>query len=147
MEDFNNYNALWGSEYTTGRGRILEELASNKRLVIINTGAPTRIGFNTETCIDRTVTSPTLEPYLEWTVTLSPFNSDHIPIIVSVVTRERNMEEERWKMRKTDWKSEHEVWKTLPQNIQCEENSSKLQAFYSRLEESNNEAIPNTKSQ
>ena len=145
MGDLNSYNTPWGSEYTNVRGRILEEVAYNKGLIIMNTGAPTRIGFNTETCIDLTVSSPTLGPYLAWTVTSSPFDSDHIPIIVSVLTRERNMEEERWNMRKADWKKykEHEVWKALPQDIQCEENRSILQEFYSRLEE----AIPKTKSQ
>ena len=89
MGDVNSYNTLWGSEYTNVRGRILKEVACNKGLIIMNNGAPTKIGFNTETCFDLTVTSPTLGPYLEWTVTSSPFDSDHIPIIVSVLTREQ----------------------------------------------------------
>ena len=117
MGDFNSYNTLWGSEYTNVRGRILEEVACNKGLIIMNTGAPTRVGFNTETCIDLTVASPTLGPYLEWTVTSSPCDGDHIPIIVSVM--------EIW------WKSAGMYGKRIGRNIRSIKYGRQCRRIYS----------------
>ena len=91
MGDMNSYHALWGSERTEARGRIIEEVMTETYLNVLNDGTPTRITLNSETCIDITLVSLMLEPILQWSVAASPYDSDHIPYLQRSLGQRRRM--------------------------------------------------------
>ena len=103
LGDFNAYNEIWASTSTDPRGRIVENFAEVNGLETLNSGAPTRIDYNTETCIDLTMATPTFEPLLQWTVTATPRDSDYIPILINMLNvRQRGGEMTRTYMKKAD---------------------------------------------
>ena len=65
MGDINGYNTIWGSITTDARVRIIEEFTEANDLSILNTGASTRVAYDTEMCIDLSIVIPTLAPTLE----------------------------------------------------------------------------------
>ena len=89
MGDFNSYNVLLGSNPTDTRGRIIENFISEHNLQLLNTGQPTRIGYNCETAIDLTTTTNDIEPMLQWSVSHTPWNSDHCLIFISIMSDSR----------------------------------------------------------
>ena len=85
LGDFNSHNTNWGCRNTDNRGVILERIVTDKNLCVLNNGAPTRIGYNSESAIDITICTATLTPLIDWTVSASPGDSDHCPIYVAIV--------------------------------------------------------------
>ena len=147
MGDFNSYSTRWGSSTTDARGRMVEEFAEDNDLNILNTGAATRVAFETETCIDLSIATPVLAPILEWTVTASPRDSDHIPIIVKLLNaRAEGVQTERRNMKRADWVKyrESNAWRR-GREIENMGNEELLLDLYSRINEAAEEAIPKIK--
>lgn len=145
MGDFNSYNTVWGSERTDARGRIVEEAINNNNLNILNNGLPTRIAYNTESAIDLTVTSPILDPILQWSVAPTPLDSDHCPISVMFMNNrpEQTIEQKR-NIKRADWGSyaSSPVWQNPPQDITTISNEHLLNDLYDRF----NKSIPTNNS-
>ena len=75
------HSAMWGC-----RGRTLEKILTDKYLcLLINKGAPTRIGYGSESAIDVTLCTATLIPIMDWTVSTSPGDSDHCLIHIAIM--------------------------------------------------------------
>ena len=116
MGDFNSYNTLWGCDTTDARGRLLENALIDCRLIVLNNGTPTRISYQSESAIDLTIASPRLTPDIEWSVSASPEDSDHCPILISLLdSRPLSSERFTWNLKRANWPlySHHAAWETL----------------------------------
>ena len=144
LGDFNAYNPLWGSAAIDSRGRAMETFMNNNNLNILNDGRPTRIGYQSETCIDLTICSPVLEPELQWNVMESPGPSDHCPIIVTVTGAENPEEPTTFRStRRADWLTfqTSDAWENLP-NIANMANYQIKDDLYERIEKACDQSIP-----
>lgn len=80
--DYNAHNPLWGSIEKDSNGTIIEEFLDLANLVVLNTGAPTRIDPNSckGSCLDLTFVTPSLARLGEWRVESDSWGSDHFPV-------------------------------------------------------------------
>ena len=81
LGDFNGHNRLWSSNDKHARGKMIERVICNSNLNALNNCSPTRIKDNAVSAIDLTIVSPKLQVDLQWTVSSSPRDSDHNPIL------------------------------------------------------------------
>ena len=86
MGDFNAHNVLWGSEKTDKNGEVIEHFLNKNSLIILNNGERTRLDPRTgkTSCLDLSITSPSLACKSTWGVMRSTFGSDHFPISLQV---------------------------------------------------------------
>jgi len=149
MGDFNGYNQLWGSNRTDGRGRIIEAVINRLQINILNDGAPTRIAYHAETAIDLTLCSPVLTPILQWSVDSSPGDSDHCPILITLMSNIRfnTQYESRMNFKKADWQKyqNSRVWNDLPNDIDTMENGYIIEDLYHRFDGAVKDAVPTYK--
>jgi len=144
LGDFNGYNQLWGSCTTDTRGRIIGDFIEANNLNILNDGTPTRIGYQTETAIDLTMCSPVIEPDLQWSVSTSPWDSDHCPIVITflpnIITDSSNRT--RWNTRKANWTRYRSsaTWENLPEDEATA--ADLIDDFYERVNTAAGESIP-----
>ena len=143
LGDFNAYNTMWGSITTDRRGLDVENFANDSNLNILNNGSPTRILYQTESCIDLSLCSASIEPELEWSIMDSPLNSDHCPIFISCNNNARQENATIWCMEKAQWDkyTESKAWDDLP-NIESNDQSYLLENLYQRIMTAREEAIP-----
>ena len=85
LGDFNGHSTVWGSDVTSARGLMLENLFSDLNLCLLNDGSKTHYysangGFSS---IDLSVCDPSLVLEFEWKVHGDLCGSDHFPIILS----------------------------------------------------------------
>ena len=55
----------------------------NHNLVLMKYGVPTRIAYRAETAIDVTMCSASIAASFDWSISASPGDSDHCPIVLS----------------------------------------------------------------
>jgi len=142
--DFNGFNPLWGCNSVDVRGREIEKFITSNSLNILNSGAPTRIGYQSQSAIDLSICTPILEPILQWTVSSSPGDSDHCPIIITKLNDDTNAQpaQPRWNLSRARWKDyeNSRAWSNLPE---LQENPKLLlEDFYNRVNEAALESIP-----
>ena len=103
--DFNSHNPLWGSEYLTPKGKVIETFISQNDLCLYNDGSPTFLhsGNGTYSAIDLSFASPTLYDRFSWEVHDDCCGSDHFPIILRAIEYDDNTKPQRWKFKKADW--------------------------------------------
>ena len=100
-------------------GTLQQSSPVKNSLNILDDGGPTRITFYSETAIDLAIVSPILEPDLQWAVYPSPLDSDHSPIIITILRQNNEKEITRHNINKTNWNIyKHSVaQRNLPLNI------------------------------
>lgn len=82
----------------------MEEFTEANDVSILNTGAPTRVAYDTETCSDLSIVTPILAPSLDWTVPASPYESDHVSIVKKLLNvRSEGSQVENKNVKKADW--------------------------------------------
>ena len=106
--DFNSHNIIWGSNSTNSRGKTLEKLIQNEDLVLLNDSTPTHINFGNGnfSCIDLSLSSPSIAQRLEWEVLPEIHSSDHIPIKIIISHRQVNNKhpnKHRWNLKNPNW--------------------------------------------
>lgn len=107
--DFNASHPLWGNNSCMDyEGEQLEKFINNFNLIILNNEAITRVPRPNwrDTIIDLTITSPNLSMIIEeWTVLSDPCNSDHYPILITIVENERTSTTiiKRKNFKQADW--------------------------------------------
>ena len=146
MGDFNAYNIMWGSITTGSRGTIVESFMRDKELNILNNGSPTRVGYQTETAIDLTLCSPEIAAMAEWRVYTSPRDSDHCPVVITLMNDNLPLDcTEKYNMKRADWKvyEKCDAWKDMIDN--GDGNNELLQEFYERIWQASDAAIPKSK--
>jgi ribonuclease HI/endonuclease/exonuclease/phosphatase family metal-dependent hydrolase len=120
LGDFNAHNVIWGSNRTDTRGEMLESLMEDYNLVLLNSGANTRLNAanGTFSAIDLTLCSPTLAPKTAWEVEPYLHSSDHYPIKLHLHGLRHapdSQRQPRWNMQYADFqKFAEEVDKQLP---------------------------------
>lgn len=109
LGDFNSHNSIWGSQKNdTTRGFMIENWIDENNLNILNNGSPTyfNISSGTESCIDLSLSSPSLTQLTTWRVNQSLYDSDHFPIHISIQeTSNPNSEisAPKWIFHKAHW--------------------------------------------
>ena len=98
----------------------MERIVTDKNVCILNNGAPTRIGYNSESAIDIIICTATLTPLIDWTVSASPGDSDHCHIYVAIM-RQNYLDDhqiDKWNFKKADWTTytNDEIWTNFPDN-------------------------------
>ena len=120
MGNMNSYNTLWGSDRTEARGRINEEVMTETHLNVPNDGSPTRITLTSETCIDITLVCPILEPILQWSVAVSPYDCDHNPVLTMLLgVEEKVVCVTRLNLKRADWEvyAGSRAWRLNPEEM------------------------------
>ena len=107
--DFNSYNTLWGSRYTSNQGSVVEEFLDLNDLVCLNDDSPTFISdiHGTFSCIDLSLVSSKIASKCEWQV-INDLNSDHYPIVIkyNIISDWSDSPKHipKWKLDKANWK-------------------------------------------
>ena len=134
LGDFNSYHEMWGSNETDNRGRIIERIIADFQLNVMNNGAPTRIYGGAERAVDLSICSPVLQLTVQWTVSETPRDSDHRPILLTEAgraiqrgTKQRNYRNITWDTFKS---SKH--WTDMPEE-KTMTASEIIDDFYTRL--------------
>jgi len=115
LGDFNAHNKLWGSSQFNKRGKILEEILTEKSMVVLNTGQTTFITSNqskNKSVIDLCICSQDIALNIKHTVTNYNMGSDHFASIITVneeITIENNLSMKLWKLNKANWKNYKEA--------------------------------------
>lgn len=108
LGDFNAHSDLWGSEQLDERGKAIEEVIGERGLIVLNTGAATRIDWaaGTMSAIDLSLASDSLARRMSWEVLEDCCGSDHFPIVVRDLDRSHRPQTKRprWRYDKADWK-------------------------------------------
>jgi len=147
LGDVNSYNTLWGSDITDARGMIFENFLNSNNMVVLNSGAPTRVALNTETAIDVSITTPRVAASCHWEVLPSPRDSDHCPILVTMLgTRQQTPPTVARNFKRINWPTftSHRTWTDRPddeslQNLTAEELITDV---YRRFNEAIEDSVP-----
>lgn len=85
--DFNAHNPIWGSNYASPQGRIIQKLIEELNLILLNTGESTYINSrsNTFSAIDLTLCSPQTGHMFSWQTLSDHLFTDHYPIRIDFV--------------------------------------------------------------
>ena len=107
LGDFNAHHDDWFSTRSDSRGDLLAESVENSNLYILNNASHTRLPHAANQCPsspDVTLVPAHLVSSLDW-VTLTTLNSDHLPIIVSLVINAKPVRFNRTfiNFHKADW--------------------------------------------
>lgn len=144
--DFNGYHTMWGSPVIDKRGIIIEKLIAESNLVVLNTGSVTRIGHNSESAIDLSLASPELAAGVNWSTLKSPGDSDHIPIIISMLSSQPSSPSpiQGWNIRKANWKTykAHPAWNNLPTDIDDWNNEELYNCLIEKITQAADSSIP-----
>lgn len=107
LGDFNAHSDLWGSERLDDRGRAIEEFLSNSNLIVLNSGAHTRVDPHDggTSAIDLSIVSGSLVRRLRWEILDDSHGSDHLSIVIRDTERRTKPEfkRQRWKYDCADW--------------------------------------------
>lgn len=115
--DFNSHNPLWGSEKTDASGRRVEEIIDTSESVLLNNGDGTYLNSisNCPSHIDLSFCSPSLAPYLFWSVLKSDLYTDHFPIkiVLPHTPTDSTPKLASWDILRGDWDA-YQQQVTLP---------------------------------
>lgn len=83
--DFNAHHQAWGNTKNKGKGKILNEIIEEKKLIIANSGEKTLINNKSDniSAIDLTIVSQGLYGKIKWWVE-ETIGSDHFTIITKI---------------------------------------------------------------
>ena len=104
--DFNGHNPLWGSDHLDSRGKLFEKIINDYNLCLLNEGNPTHFSLQHRTfsCIDLTITSPSIAACFEWSVSDDLHGSDHFPIFLTLLSNcFDKSRRQKWLIKKADW--------------------------------------------
>ena len=110
---------------------------------ILNNGLPSRICGASETCIDLTISSASLQSDLEWEVMNSPGDSDHCPIIVTVASSNTTATTQRQDLKNVQWEvyRRSDAWNSLevPEEASC---PALIETLYQKIAQACEQSVP-----
>ena len=117
------------------RGGVIEQFIKVNNINILNSGSYTFSKSNIESAIDLSICSPVLQIDSQWSVLLTPRDSDHNSVLV--IFRGNVVQNETITIRnytRADWNAynRHEVWKKFPETYVS--TAAMVQDFYERLD-------------
>ncbi len=109
--DFNSHNNLWGSNHTDKRGKIIDQILEDTEMMLLNDGTPTYFSARSglQSAIDLSICSTSLVCNIQWCSIDCLYDSDHYPIIMTLVTNncptthEKFYQPIKWRLNITDW--------------------------------------------
>lgn len=104
--DFNCHNPMWGSNHTSTKGKILEEIITESPMILLNNGDPTYLnsGSGSMSCIDLSFATPDIYSELNWNITEDLHHSDHFPIKIEIEIQKHDFQtESKWKLNEANW--------------------------------------------
>src|ERR1700733_12869295 len=113
--DFNGHNKVWGCTYTNERGKIIDEIITEKNLVILNTGQATYISpikSDINSVIDLGLSTIDIALQMKHIVSNATMGSDHLAstiIIDEEIIIENNASMQLWKLEKANWRDYKEA--------------------------------------
>ena len=114
----------------------MEKILTDKNICISNSGASTRIGYNSESAIDVTLCTATLTPIMDWTVSTSPGDSDPCPIHIAIMKQNllNDTQITYLNYKRADWTkyTNDESWKNFP-DVATVENEQLIIDLYNRF--------------
>jgi len=116
LGDFNAHHGMWGTQRTSRRGEVLEQLLATRNLNILNDGSVTH---TSGTSIDLSLVSPVISTYASWYVYPSPLSSDHYPVIITLEGEGHSELPELYNMKRAKW-SEYfndSVWNDIENSM------------------------------
>lgn len=123
LGDWNAHSDLWGGNTLDERGRAIEDFVSSNQLIVLNSGAHTRIDFHDghTSAIDLSIVSESLARRLSWEVMEDNGGSDHFPIVIRDMDSKpvREQKRPRWVYDKADWRKFQEAL-CLPSTVSAE---------------------------
>lgn len=104
LGDFNARNHAWGSKTTDTRGKVVENLMDDSKLVLLNENQPTyfNVANDSESSIDLTFASASISDNLLWEVSNDLHNSDHYPICTKVSGKDTEKEKDAIQCKKVE---------------------------------------------
>lgn len=106
MGDFNGHSTLWGSNSSSPRGIMIEDLIDETGLTLLNDGSHTRLDPSSgdSSCLDLSICSHNIASRLSWKVHDDCCGSDHLPLVISL-NRATPIASCRpkWKYEMADW--------------------------------------------
>lgn len=105
LRDFNAHHPLWGSAWTSSRGRIIDEFLADHDLCLLNDGPPTHFSaaHGTFSAIDLSLISPSLSSLLHWSLHGDLCDSDHFPLIISTPSHSTRDRLPSWVFSRANW--------------------------------------------
>ena len=148
LGDFNSHSPLWGSDCTSTRGLVVEELLDEYNLALFNDGSPTHYTSHTGkfSSIDLSVCDPSLLLEFDWKVHDDLCGSDHFPIVLSETTPEIENSPEMFRFRKADWNLFNNVCSVELTEEQVFSSEEPAEKFTNILLKCANLSIPKTSS-
>ena len=144
MGDFSAHHREWGNYCNDRRRCLIEQVMTENRINIINTGSSTHLSG---TAIDLAMVSPSLNAGTSCKTFSSVLSSDHYPIIVTYVCLANSREIlEKYNYKKGSWKeySGDAIWKD--QQREGKQSPDQLVSdFYRRLQSAADTWIPKYK--
>ena len=116
MGDFNAHNPMWRSQYTTPKGKILEQFIVEQDLILMNNKFYTHYDdyHKSSSLIDLTICQPSVYLDFDCKVFESSHGSDHYP--VQIILNDADPPEDkyfrRWNFRKANWNQFKSMCKT-----------------------------------
>jgi ribonuclease HI len=104
--DVNAKSPRWGSPNTCSRGKIIEKFSDKHDLNVINTGENTHVTHSTgtESALDVTIASATLDGELDWYVHGDLCGSDHYPTLIRLLDRFQELTRRpMWRIKSANW--------------------------------------------
>ena len=105
LGDFNGHSPLWGSDCTSARGLMVEELLDEFGLSLFNDGSPTHYTSFTNkfSHLDLSICDPSLLLDFDWKVHDDLCGSDHFPIILSSDTPAVSSNRKNFVFKNVNW--------------------------------------------
>ena len=105
LGDFNGHSPVWGSDHSSTRGLLLENIFLEQDLCVLNEGSPTYFYSpnGTFSCLDLSVSDPSLVLDFEWSVHNDLHGSDHFPVILSSSLSEPVSITKHFLFKKANW--------------------------------------------
>ena len=105
LGDFNAHSPLWGSDSTSARGLMIEELLDECNLSLFNDGSPTHYtSFSGNfSHLDLSICDPSLLLEFDWKVHDDLCGSDHFPILLSSNNPTVDTDLEKFLFKAANW--------------------------------------------
>ena len=85
LGDFNAYSTLFGADSTEDRGRLLEGVIEEHKLVVLNTGAGAFVRPSGEMSrLDMAMASTNISRIAYWSILDDTRGSDYLPIVITI---------------------------------------------------------------
>lgn len=150
LGDMNSHHSLWGSTQTDSKGRKIEKLLDDNK-ILLNDGSATHFCTRTGTlsAIDLTICHATLSPSLSWEALSQLWRTDHFPIIMNLPQPPLIIPNrpKKWNFKKADWELYRQLTRPIEYTISPEANiDSLINNFTSQIREAAEVAIGYKKS-